>query len=160
MKRLLSKVLSEAKMLEFFPPFLFMGAKVRGVSKDYRKLHVTLPCRWYALNHHGTLFGGFLCAVADPLPSLLCSKIFPGHEVWTKANCVDFLRPARGILDIHVEITEADVEAIKKSLAAGGRTIHVFEFAFRDNKGKIVAEVKNSVFIRRGSKKTGFRSSS
>ena len=143
------KFLPPEKLLELYPPFLFMGVKVKSVSPDHRKLHVVLPLRWYGRNMYGTMFGGFMCAVTDPLPALLCGQIFPGHEVWTKANFVEFLRPATSLLHIKIEITDADVERIESELSREGRSSPVFEFFFRDREGRDIAFCRNTVFIRR-----------
>jgi acyl-coenzyme A thioesterase PaaI-like protein len=147
LKRL--KFLSPQRMLELYPPFFFMGVKVTGVSQDSRKLSVKLPLRWYGRNQYGTMFGGFMCAVSDPLAALVCARHFPGHEVWTKSNFVEFLRPARSDLHIDVEITEADLTRIRAELEAKGKSAPVFESYFRDAKGREIALVRNTVSIRK-----------
>src|SRR5690242_2465947 len=86
---------SDARLLEWYPPFLFMGVKVTEVARDYRKIRVEKPLRWYGKNMYGSMFGGFLAAVTDPLPALMCQRIFPGCQGWTKSHYVDFLKPAR-----------------------------------------------------------------
>jgi acyl-coenzyme A thioesterase PaaI-like protein len=143
---------SPAKLLEFYPPFWFMGAQVKSVSADYRRLHLKLPTRWYARNMHGTLFGGFMAAISDPLPALLCARIFPGTEVWTKAIQIDFKRPAKGTLDIRVEIKQSDVDAIAHALESHNKVSHEFHFDFSDSKGMTIASVKNTVYLRKSTK--------
>ena len=139
---------SPAKLLELYPPFWFMGAQVKSVSGDYRRLHLRLPTRWYARNMHGTLFGGFMAAVSDPLPALLCARIFPGTEVWTKAIAIDFKRPAKTTLDIRVEIRQQDVQTIQSALHQEGKSSHEFYFDFTDADGAVIASVKNTVYLR------------
>lgn len=137
------------KMLELYPPFFFMGVKIKRVSKDYRELDALLPLRWFGKNGHGTMFGGFMCSLSDPLAALMCGRIFPGNEVWTKANCVEFLRPGRSDLLLSIRITDEDVAKIGESLEAAGKASHVFEFSFRDREGTEVARVRNTVHVRR-----------
>lgn len=137
------------RTIEVYPPFLFMGVKVREISDDHRRLKAYLPLRWYAKNQHGTMFGGFMCALSDPLPPLMCRKVFPGTEIWTKSNCVEFLRPGHGGLELEIEITDGDVDAINRALAASGRATHVFEFYFRDSERRAVARVRNTIHVRR-----------
>ena len=143
------KLIPERNLLEVYPPFLFMGVKVVYVSKNYRHIHIQLPLRWYGKNLYGTMFGGFICAVSDPLPALLCSKLFDGMQVWTKSQKVEFLRPAKGALDTHVRISTQDISMIKQALKSDGEATHAFSFMFQDERGREIAQVENTVFIRR-----------
>ncbi|MEW6055770.1 MAG: DUF4442 domain-containing protein [Bdellovibrionota bacterium] len=143
-----TKLLPEYKILEWYPPFLFMGVKIKSVSSDYRKLHAQLPLRWYGKNLHGTMFGGFMAAASDPIASLLCGKIFPGLEVWAQNHCIDFLRPGQGTLDLKVEVTDSDVAQIREALKTQGKVSHVFEFYFTDHSGGKIARVRNTVYLR------------
>jgi acyl-coenzyme A thioesterase PaaI-like protein len=143
------KVIPGHKLLELYPPFLFMGVKITHISDDARKVVVRLPLRWYARNIHGTMFGGFMCAVSDPIPALMCSRQFPGTEVWTKAHYVRFRRPGKGALELRVEISDEDVVAIREELERLGEATRTFRYAFHDRRGKIVAHVRNTVFLRK-----------
>jgi acyl-coenzyme A thioesterase PaaI-like protein len=147
--RRFAKILPEPKLLELYPPFLFMGVKIKKVSPDYRHMHVVLPMRWYGKNLYGTMFGGFMCAVSDPLPALMCEKIFPGVEVWTKAHAVDFKKPGKGHLDLYIDISEKDVGIIGRALDETGKCTHPFQFSFKDSHGREVAHVHNTVYLRR-----------
>ncbi|MGE0614409.1 MAG: PaaI family thioesterase [Bacteriovoracia bacterium] len=146
------KLLPEKKLLELYPPFFFMGVTVKSVAKDYRKLHLQLPQRWYSGNMHGTIFGGFICAVSDPLPVLLLARIIPGTQVWTKSQKVEFLKPGKGRLDLIVTISEDDVSQIKTALQSKGSSTHTFFYSFKDKRGRVVAEVANTVYIRKKEK--------
>ena len=143
------KFVSETKLLEMWPPFFVMGVKVVSVAKNYRHLHVRVPLRWYGTNLFGTMFGGWMSAVADPLPALLCQKIFKGTQVWTKRNLVDFLRPAFGDLDCRIDVSEDDVTQIQAALDSRGQATHLFRFPFKDKRGRVVAKCQNVVFIRK-----------
>lgn len=142
------KLMDEERLLEIYPPFWFMGVRVIHRDPQYRSIGVKLPIRWYGKNLNGTMFGGFMCAVADPLAALLCEKLFPGVQVWTKRNCVDFLRPAQGNLEIHVHITDDDIATIQNALDSEGQATHGFRYAFTDSKGRSIAKVHNVVFMR------------
>lgn len=140
-------LLSDRRLLEIYPPFFFMGAKVKDVAPDYRWIEVYLPLRWYGRNMHGTMFGGWLSAVSDPLPALLCSKVFKNVVVWTKSHCVDFRRPARGGVTIRVEMNDTIHAQISKDLETQGRSSAVFKYEIRDRAGRVVARVRNSAFV-------------
>ena len=107
-----------------------------------------IPLRWYNKNTHGTMFGGTICAVVDPLNALMCGKIFPGVEVLTKRNVVDFVRPARTQVHLRIEITEEDIQVISKKLKDDGEAAHEFKYDVQDERNRIVAKVSNTVFIR------------
>lgn len=142
------KIIRDTKLLELYPPFFFMGVRVREVSSDFRHMEVSMPFRWYGSNMHGTMFGGFVCAVSDPLAALMCMKIFPGVRVWTKSHFVDFLKPVRKGLKIVIDITDEQIQHIRKELDAKGESVYVFEYPIRDQAGAVVAQVKNGVFMR------------
>lgn len=139
---------SNTKLLEWFPPFKFMGFKIRSVSADYRRFEATLPLRWYGLNLHGTMFGGFMASATDPLPAILCGRIFPDHECWTRKHCIDFLKPGVTRLTIKIEITDEDLAEIRKQLKDRGRATHAFEFDLTDPSGTAIAHVTNTVHLR------------
>lgn len=142
------KAFRDLKMLELYPPFLFMGIKVREVSPDHRHLRVELPFRWYSKNIHGTMFGGLLAAVADPMPAMMCAQIFPEIEVWTKGFSIDFLRPGTGKLTLKIDIEDEQVEEIRAALGAKSSTLQTFHFSFWDEAGREIARVANTVFLR------------
>ncbi len=142
------KLVPERRLLEMWPPFLFMGVKVLKVTQDYRHLHLRIPLRFYGTNMQGRMFGGFICAVADPIAALLVQKIFPNTQTWTKRNSVDFLRPAASYLEVKLDITDLDVEEIKEQLRIDGQATHAFKYYFLDKRGRKVARVNNTVFVR------------
>ncbi len=148
MRRL--KFIPPQRLLELYPPFFFMGVKVKHVSPDHRRLCIAVPLRWYGTNQYGSMFGGFVCAVSDPLPALLCSRLFPEHEIWTRKNCVEFLKPARGMIEAEITVSDDDVAKIEDGLSRHGRISHAFEFTFFDRHRVEIAHVKNTVFLRRG----------
>tara|TARA_Y100000590_G_scaffold470538_1_gene666148 strand:- start:2532 stop:3062 length:531 start_codon:yes stop_codon:yes gene_type:complete len=146
----------EWKMLEFYPPFFFMGLKIKDVSPDYRRIVVTVPVRWYSKNMYGTLFGGFIAAACDPLPALLCQRIFPGVQAWTQGFSIEFLKPGRKQLRIEVHISEAQVQEIYETLKnQSGKCSYEFQFDVVDKRNHLIARVKNTVFMRANVQKLG-----
>lgn len=146
--QLLAKLpLSPETLLEFYPPFLFMGLKVTHLSHDYRVLEIRVPLRWYFRNHHGTMFGGILAAVVDPLPALMCSRIFPGTLAWTKALRLEFLLPTDTALHARVEVTDVDLNSIREQLEKSKKAVHEFHFLLKNAQGRTVAKVWNTVYL-------------
>ncbi len=143
----------DTKKLELYPPFFLMGVKVIRVAEDFRHLTVRLPLRWYGRNHHSTMFGGFMAAVADPLPALLCAKLFPHCDVWTKRMSITFLRPGRTDLEVRMDITPEQIDAIQQELDGNGSATPQFEFFYWDQKNRRVARIKNIVAMKKRSEK-------
>jgi uncharacterized protein (TIGR00369 family) len=140
--------IGESRKLELYPPFFFMGIKVTHLHSEYRQLSVRLPLRWSSKNHHGTMFGGFIAALADPLPALLCARIFPGTDVWTKKCSVQFLRPGRTDLEVRVEVTEEHVQSIGAELSRSGASAPRFHYYFYDSRDRKIARVTNIVAMK------------
>lgn len=132
-----------------YPPFLLMGVRIRSMSPDYRHMEVTLALRWWARNLNGTLFGGFMCAATDPLAALMCHGMFPGAEIWTKSHEVEFLKPARTALHVDLNIGEPQFQSIREELRESGQTTQTFEYQMVDARRRVVARVRNVLFIRR-----------
>jgi acyl-coenzyme A thioesterase PaaI-like protein len=144
-------------LLQVYPPFLFFGAKITSVDHQVK---IELPLRWYNKNFHGTMFGGLMCAVSDPFSALLTQRLLGVKkvDVWTKKNCVEFMRPATSTLTLTVVVSDEDLQAIQKSLDEDDRAVHSFTHFFTDRRGREVAKVENTIFVRlktkRGRKKS------
>ncbi len=143
------RFIPEPKLLQLYPPFFFIGLKVLEYSKDLKRVHVRLPMRWYTKNMHGTFFGGVLTMVCDPFPAIMIPKYFSNVHVWTKQLTVEFLRPSRSSVDLIVEVTEVDCRIIQEKLDADGSALHDFHYCFMDSRGREIARVKNTVYIRK-----------
>ena len=56
-------------------------------------------------NLNGSLFGGSLYAMSDPVHAVLLEQLLPGeHVVWAKSTRIEFLRPGRGTVDAADEL--------------------------------------------------------
>ena len=84
------RILSDARMLELYPPFLFMRIKVLEMDRDWRRVRIRLPLNAISRNPGGVMFGGFQAALADPIAALACARVFPGYSTWTRAMQIDF----------------------------------------------------------------------
>lgn len=144
-----TNLIKDHHKLSLYPPFFMMGARFAKVSDDYRSVSVHLPLRWYARNHYGTMFGGFMSALADPIPALLCQKLFPGTEVWTQKLSLHFIRPGRSDLELKINFTQEEIDSIQKDLTEHGRSRPKFVFYYYDNNGQKIAEIENIVSIKK-----------
>ena len=82
--------LSDSRLLELYPPFLWMRIKVLEIADGWRRVRIRLPLNAISRNPGGVMFGGFQASLADPIPALACARVFPGYAVWTRAMNIDF----------------------------------------------------------------------
>ncbi len=73
-----TKLLSQRRRLELYPPFFFMRVKVLEISEDWRKVRVRLPLTSFSINPGGVVFGGYQAALADPIRGLGVRQYFQG----------------------------------------------------------------------------------
>lgn len=146
---------SGVKWLEWYPPFLFMGVRVVDHSGDWRRLSLRLPLRRFNRNPGGSMFGGAMASLADPLPALMCAQVFDGVAVWTRSMNIDFRREARTDLELRLEIPPDLEGEIRGQLAVRQRATPVFEYGFFDTRGELCAWVHNRVAIRPGGYRPG-----
>ncbi len=138
----------EKKFLEWYPPFWLMRVKVLEVRDNGRFMRLKLPLTAFSKNMGNSMFGGYQAAVADPIAAIVCARLFPGHEVWTRSQFIDFQHEGNSDLELRFEMP-ADTEAqIKQDLAEKGRSTPVFEYGFYRKDGVRCSKVVNTVAIR------------
>ena len=138
----------EKKFLEWYPPFFFMRVRVLEISNNGRFVRLKLPLTMFSKNMGNSMFGGYQAAVADPIAAIVCAKIFPGHEVWTRSQLIDFQHEGNSDLELRFELT-ADIEQqIKDDLVKKGRSTPTFEYAFYRKDGVRCSKIVNVVAIR------------
>ncbi len=137
-----------AFLLESYPPFAAMDIRVLELDENWRKVRILLPLNKQNRNPGGSMFGGCIAALADPIPALACHRQFPAYTVWTRELQVDFRRPGLTDLELRFELTGTAVEAIAEELRRRDRSTPEFEFGFYDRHGALSAWVRNRVAIR------------
>ncbi len=141
-------LLSSAKGLEWYPPFLCMGVRVLALSDDWRQVRLLLPLNWRTRNPGGSMFGGCMASLADPIAALACSRVFPGYAVWTRAMSLDFRREGRGDLELRFDFDPALEQRVRDELVQRDRATPSFEYAYFSSDGEPCALVHNTVAIR------------
>lgn len=135
--------------INWMPPFLGAGIRVRRVSPDYREIVVDLPLAWYNRGYHGTHLGGSLYAMCDPFFALMVVHNLPSdYVVWDKAAAIDFVAPGRTRVSATFKLSDDDLTAIRKMTADGARHLHVFRADVVDVEGLVVARVEKVVYVR------------
>jgi len=137
------------RLINFWPPFLGAGIRVRRIAPDWSAADVELRARFYNRNYVGTHFGGSLYAMADPFfMLLLMHRLGERYLVWDRAAHVDFVAPGRGTIRAHFEMPEARVAQIRAQAASGGKIFPEFAVRLLDREEGLVATVRKTLYVR------------
>ncbi|MEJ2310258.1 MAG: DUF4442 domain-containing protein [Gammaproteobacteria bacterium] len=150
-----TKLLTPARRLELYPPFRAMRIRITDMADDWSSATILLPLNRHNRNPGGGMFGGAMASLADPIPALMCARLFPGHAVWTRTMSIDFRREGRTDLLLRIAIDTGQRQAIGEELAARQRATPRFEYAYFDADGQLCAQVINRVAIRPSGYKPG-----
>lgn len=143
-----SKILSDARLLELYPPFRPMRIKVLEISDNWRKVRILLPLNARSRNPGGVMFGGWQAALADPVAALACARVFPGYSVWTRAMTISFDHGGNSDLEMRFSLTPEQEAEIRIELERDGRSTPTFEYAFVRKDGVRCSVIRNTVAIR------------
>ncbi len=147
-----SRFESMIRRVNFYPPFLGMGIRVRDYSEDFTRFTVELKQRWYTRNLFGTHFGGSLYTMSDPFFVFIVTlNLGREYIVWDKSACIDFLKPAKGTITGVFEIEPERLSAMREEVDANGKATFEFSTELRDEDGVAVARVAKTVYVRRKS---------
>ena len=140
--------LSDARKLEWYPPFWMMRIRVLELRDNWRTVRILLPLNSVSRNPGGVMFGGFQASLADPVAALACARIFPGHSVWTRGMSIDFDRGGGTDLELRFEISASQEADIRAELASRGRATPTFEYGYHLTDGTRCTRIRNTVAIR------------
>jgi acyl-coenzyme A thioesterase PaaI-like protein len=137
------------KMMNFYPPFLGAGIRVR-LSEDRRTFHVRMKLGFFNRNYVGTHFGGSLYAMCDPFFMLLViPALGPEYVVWDKTATIRFLRPGRGTVRATFHVPEDRIEEIRRDADKAASVEPHFTAQVIGEDGQVVAEVEKVLYVRR-----------
>jgi acyl-coenzyme A thioesterase PaaI-like protein len=143
-----SGILSDARLLELYPPFRPMRIKVLEISESWRAVRILLPLNARSRNPGGVMFGGWQAALADPIAALACARIFPGYSVWTRSMNIAFDHGGNSDLEMRFSLTPDQEAAVRVELQRDGRATPTFEYGFIRKDGVRCTVVRNTVAIR------------
>lgn len=138
------------KFVNFYPPVLGAGIRVRYPKDDPHTVVVRMKLRWYNRNLFGTHFGGSLYAMADPFFVFIVTRnIGPGYLVWDKKATIEFLKPGRGPVTGRYHVPPEEVARVK-ALADAGETVEpVYMGEIVADDGTLVARVTKTLWVRK-----------
>jgi len=143
-----SGILSDARLLEMYPPFVPMRIKVLEITEGWRSVRILLPLNARSRNPGGVMFGGYQAALADPIAALACARIFPGYSVWTRAMAISFDHGGNSDLEMRFSLTPVQEADIRIELGREGRSTPSFEYGYFRRDGVRCTVVRNTVAIR------------
>jgi acyl-coenzyme A thioesterase PaaI-like protein len=133
-----------------WPPYRGAGIRIRHVAADLRSITVEMRLRFYNRNDRGTHFGGSLYAMTDPFFALmLTANLGDDYLVWDKSGAIDYVAPGRGRVWARFELSDADLELIRRMTDSGDKHLHLFRADIRDDADMVVARVEKVVYVRR-----------
>lgn len=137
------------RRINWYPPYLGMGIRVKDYTDDFTRFDVELRARWYNRNLFGTHFGGALYAMADPFfVFIVTMALGRNYIVWDKSAGIEFLKPATGTILGVFEISPERLAEIKADVDERGRNTYHFEADLTDASGQAVARVSKEVYVR------------
>jgi len=143
-----SGILSDARLLEMYPPFVPMRIKVLEISAGWRNVRIRLPLNALSRNPGGVMFGGYQAALADPIAALACARVFPGYSVWTRAIAISFDHGGNSDLEMRFSLTPEQEADIRMELEREGRATPTFEYGYFRKDGVRCTVIRNTVAIR------------
>jgi len=137
------------RKINWYPPYLGMGIRVRSFRPDFTRFEVELRARWYNRNLFGTHFGGSLYAMCDPFyVFIVMMNLGKGYIVWDKSAGIEFLKPARGTILGIFEISPERLAEMRAEVDELGKNTYHFEADLLDESGQTVARVSKEVYVR------------
>jgi acyl-coenzyme A thioesterase PaaI-like protein len=143
-----SRILSDARLLELYPPFRPMRIKVLEIAAGWRSVRILLPLNATSRNPGGVMFGGYQAALADPIAALACARVFPGFSVWTRAMAISFDHGGNSDLEMRFALTPEQEQAVRMELERDGRSTPTFEYGYTTTDGVRCTVIRNTVAIR------------
>lgn len=115
-------------LFNIYPFYLGAGIRVAEIARDWRRVRVRMPLRWFNRNYVGTHFGGSLYAMTDPFLMIMAIRnLGRDFVVWDKAAAIEFVSPGRGTVMAEFRLDEADLERMRQETAGGGRSLPWFD---------------------------------
>ena len=138
------------KKINFYPPYLFSGIKLKEVNDEMTRFVVELRMTWYNRNLFKTHFGGSMYAMCDPwFVFILLMNLGKEYIVWDKSAAIRFKKPGTGRVKALFEISNAKIEEIKTEIDSIGKNTYILTTEIKNEEGVVVAEVDKEIYVRK-----------
>lgn len=136
--------------MNFWPPYLGAGVRVKKIASDFSSVEVEMKLRWWNKNYVGTQFGGSMYSMCDPFFMLiLMQNLGSGYIVWDKAATIRFKKPARGRITAKFEIAKEEIESIRQRANTEYKVEPIFQVQILSESGEVVAEVEKVLYVKK-----------
>ena len=136
--------------MQYWPPFLGAGIRVRSMSDDLREAVVELKFGRLNRNYVGTQYGGSLYSMTDPFYAIMLLHNLGGeYLVWDKSGSIVYVAPGRGAVQAHFRLTEERLAEIRAQAAGGEKVLPEFQVEVRHvDDDTLVALVRKTLYVR------------
>ena len=138
------------RWINFWPPFVGAGIRVKHIAADMRAIDVEMKLRWWNANYVGTHFGGSLFAMTDAFYMLmLMANLGRDYVVWDKAATIRYRKPGKGTVRAEFRLSDSQVNDIREKLATLPKYEPIFSVDVKDEAGVVIAEVEKLLHVRK-----------
>ncbi len=138
------------KLINFYPPMIGAGIRVKHIASDFTRIVVEMKLRWWNKNVFGTQFGGALYMMCDPFfVAILMTNLGKDYIVWDKAATIQFLKPGRKAVRAIFQLSSDEIARVKAQTDAQGKYEPAYDVDIIDTDGLVVARVHKVIYIRR-----------
>jgi hypothetical protein len=138
------------RWINFWPPFLGAGIRVKNIAPDMKAVDVEMKLRWWNANYVGTHFGGSLFAMTDAFYMLmLMANLGREYIVWDKAATIRYRKPGRGTVRAEFRLPDTQIDDIREKLKTLPKYEPIFSVEVKDAAGLVIAEVEKVVHVRK-----------
>jgi len=135
--------------MNLWPPFVGAGIRVDEISRDFKKVRVSLRDLRFNRNFVGTHFGGSLFAMTDPyFMIMVMHHLGSKFHVWDKGAHIQFIRPGRGTLHATLEIEDHQIAEIKEATQDGQKYERLFEVDVKNSHHQVICRVQKLIYAR------------
>lgn len=145
-----SKTRALRRWINFWPPFLGMGIRIKYIAPDMKAVDVEMKLRFWNANYVGTHFGGSLFAMTDPFYMLmLMSNLGRDYIVWDKAATIRYRRPGKLMVRAEFRLSDSQIDDVREKLKTLPKYEPVFTVEVKDEAGVVIAEVEKVIHVRK-----------
>ena len=140
------------KMINWYPPYIGAGIKLKKVNRDKTRMEVELRKTWFNKNLFGTHFGGSLYSMCDPFYVFIVHNYLgKGYVVWDKSAEIKFIKPGTGKVRAIFEISQEKLLQLKGEVDSAGKHTTIFETVITNESDELVAKVRKEIYMRKKS---------
>ena len=133
-----------------FPAYRGTGGRVTYIADDFREVRVKLPLSLRTRNAVGTIYGGSMYGVVDPIYMIMLMRLLGrDYVVWDKSASIRFRKPGRDTLYATFRIDETELTAIRDATASGEPVDRTYNVELLDAAGVVHASIEKVIYVRR-----------